>query len=138
MQFGTVAEVISSQVHHMNCCEESEIFSTANMLHKIQFLRPLSNGECTSATEERDSDNKALGESTAATKASAIKEANIHCREYVTNETDVDCSSPTTNRERNCNSTVSSDMESDMYHEAPSKDTSDDYEKETKDGHRAE
>ena len=201
MQFGTVAEVISSQVHHMNCCEESEIFSTANMLHKIQFLRPLkknhdisgpidgyhtmtgvketdidstspftmeinenhliscdmkidwnqivpttaikdtdsdniSLGECTSATAERDSDNEALGESTAATKSSAVKEANIHCREYVTNETDVDCSSTTTDRERNCNSTISSDKESDMYPEAPSKDTSDDYEKETKDGHR--
>ena len=93
-------------------------------------------GECTSATEERDSDNEALGESTAATKASAVKEANIRCGEYVTNETDVDCSSPFTDRKRNCNSTISSDIESDRYHEAPSKDSSDDSEKETKDGHR--
>ena len=40
--FGTVNEVISSQVHQLNCCKDTSLLYTPDMLDKIQYVHPSS------------------------------------------------------------------------------------------------
>ena len=52
--FGSVSEVISSQVHQLNCTKEVALFHTTDMLVKLCFLNPShKNSICTAPYDDK-------------------------------------------------------------------------------------
>ena len=53
VKFGSVSEVIFSQVHQLSCDKESALFHTGNMLGKLQFLKSIiKEGSHTASTDK--------------------------------------------------------------------------------------